>query len=229
MQMSKLDLRTRDSILRGGERGAAVVPNYPEQSRLYTYAIHKQKPAMPPGKKLPEEDLEVLRRWIAAGAILENTSPEEMDKKAALAKLEERPVSEEERQFWSFQPPVRHPLPKVEDRFWGRNPVDAFLLAAMEEKGLKPSPEAGKRALVRRAYLDVIGLPPSPEQVQAFLDDDSPKAWGGSWMSCSHRPTTASAGRATGSTWCVTPTPAVSSVTSTGRTCGATATMWSIL
>ena len=177
MQMSKLDLRTRDSILRGGERGAAVVPNYPEQSRLYTYAIHKQKPAMPPGKKLPEEDLEVLRRWIAAGAILENTSPEEMDKKAALAKLEERPVSEEERQFWSFQPPVRHPLPKVEDRFWGRNPVDAFLLAAMEEKGLKPSPEAGKRALVRRAHLDLIGLPPSPEQVQAFLDDDSPKTW----------------------------------------------------
>ena len=177
MQMSKLDLRTRDSILRGGERGAAVIPNYPEQSRLYTYAIHERKPTMPPGKKLSEEDLELLRRWIAAGAILENTTPEHMDKKAALAKLEERPITDEERQFWSFQPPVRHPLPKVTNDFWAGNPVDAFLLAAMEEKGLKPSPEAGKRALVRRAYLDLIGLPPSREQVQGFLDDNSPKAW----------------------------------------------------
>ena len=81
MQMSKLDLRTRDSILSGGERGAAVVPNYPEKSRLYTYAIHQQKPAMPPGKKLSEEDLEVLRRWILGGAILENVTPEETDRK----------------------------------------------------------------------------------------------------------------------------------------------------
>ena len=177
MQMSKLDLRTRDSIIRGGERGAAVVPNYPEKSRLYTYAIHQQKPAMPPGKKLSEEDLEVLRRWILGGAILEYVTPEEVDRKAALAKLEERPITDEERRFWSFQPPVRHPLPKVNNGSWGRNAVDAFLLAAMEEKGLQPSPEAGKRTLVRRAYLDLIGLPPSPEQVRAFLDDDSPGAW----------------------------------------------------
>ena len=177
MQLSKLDLRTRDSILRGGERGAAVIPNYPEQSLLYNFAIHKRNPTMPPGKKLPEADLEVLRRWIAAGAILENTTPAEMDQKAALAKMEERPITAEERKFWSFQQPVRHPLPKVKNDSWVRNPVDAFLLAAMEEKGLKPSPEAGKRTLVRRAYLDLIGLPPTREQVQGFLDNDSPKAW----------------------------------------------------
>jgi hypothetical protein len=173
MQMSKLDLRTRAAALSGGERGASIVPHQPEQSRLYQFATHQQNPAMPPGKKLPEADLEVLRKWILAGAgyPAPAASAAETGAKPDLAALEERPVTDEERRFWAFQKPVRPEVP-------GKgNPVDAFLAAGWAKKNLKPSPPASRRHLIRRAYLDVLGLPPPPEQVEAFVNDKNPNAW----------------------------------------------------
>ncbi|MEZ5400648.1 MAG: PSD1 and planctomycete cytochrome C domain-containing protein [Bryobacteraceae bacterium] len=172
---SNLDLSTRDSILAGGERGAAMVPNYPEKSRLYVFATHEQNPAMPPGKKLASADLDVLRRWILAGAPWPTAAQahNDADAKAAMRAMEERPITAEERNFWAFRKPRRVNPPALGEA----NPVDAFLKQTWREKKLTPAPEADRRTLVRRAYLDITGLPPAPGEVDAFVNDESPEAW----------------------------------------------------
>jgi len=185
MQMSKLDLRTRESMLSGGERGPAIEPLQPQGSRLYRYTAHLENPSMPPGLKLADEQIDVLRRWILAGAIVPAAAVDDGEQAAraeALAKLEERPVTVEERQFWSFQPPVRRdPAGAGQSVFSNSSgavhPVDAFLSARWQQEGLKPSPPAGRRTLIRRAYLDLAGLPPSPAEVEAFVNDTSPDAF----------------------------------------------------
>ena len=176
LKTSNLDLRTRESAIAGGERGEAIVPNYPERSRVYQFASHAQKPSMPPGKQLADSDLDVLERWIRAGAVYPTAPVAKEDdaaRRAALAAMEERPVTEKERAFWSFQKPVRPPVPQD----GAANPIDAFLRAAWKEKELKPSKPADRRTLIRRIYLDVLGLPPTPAQIRAFLADQSPHAW----------------------------------------------------
>jgi len=170
-KVSKLDLRTRESMLAGGERGPALEPGDATKSRLYRFAAHMENPSMPPGKELPDWQLVVLRRWIETGAPMPEGPAPKLDGKAALAGLEERPITEAERQFWAFRP-VARPTPPA-----AGNPVDAFLQAARRAKGLHPSPPASPRALIRRAYLDLTGLPPSPEAVDAFLRDKSPDAF----------------------------------------------------
>ena len=177
LKMSKLDLRTRESVLRGGERGPAIVPHNVRTSLLYKFVSHQEKPEMPPGGRLTDEEIDTLRRWIVAGGDLGTLTPEELDKKAALAKLEARPISDKERSFWSFRSPARPETPVVDEMPSDGSVIDAFLLAALNRKGLTSSPRADKRTLVRRAYLDLIGLPPGLEQVAAFLKDDSADAW----------------------------------------------------
>lgn len=177
LKASNLDLRTREAALAGGERGEAIVPNYPDRSRLYQFAAHQQNPTMPPGAKLPAADLEILRKWLLAGAPWPATADAagsaEADKQAALAAMEERPITAEERAFWAFRKPLRPPVPATGDH----NPIDAFLRARWKQLGLTPAPPADPRTLVRRAYLDLIGLPPTPAEVREFLDDSSPQAW----------------------------------------------------
>ncbi|MEX2260736.1 MAG: PSD1 and planctomycete cytochrome C domain-containing protein [Bryobacteraceae bacterium] len=175
MRMSKLDLRSRESIAKGGERGPALVPGDAERSRLYRFAAGIEQPSMPPGKKLADEDLRTLREWIEDGANF--AEPVKADAHAAVAALEEHPVTDEDRRFWAFQAPRAHVPPSVAGAGWVRNPVDAFVLAALESKSLAPSPRADPRALVRRAYLDLLGLPPEPAEVEAFVQDNSPEAW----------------------------------------------------
>jgi len=172
---SKLDLRTRESAIAGGERGAALMPSNVERSLLFKLASHEANPTMPPGAKLPDSDLDVLRRWIVAGAPWPEQGAREADagKLAALKKMEERPVTEEERRFWSFRRPVRPAVPANGES----HPVDAFLREQWRARGLKPSPEADRRTLVRRVFLDLTGLPPTPEQVREFVEDPSPDAW----------------------------------------------------
>ena len=174
MQQSGLDLRTRSGILQGGERGPAVTGANLDRSWLWKLVTHRAKPSMPPGRKLPNEQIEVLRKWIMAGAPMPESavSDEEAERLAALKKLEERPITEEERQWWAFRKPVRPAVPGGKE-----NPIDGFLGAAMQEKGLRPGPRAGKRTLIRRLYLDLTGLPPSPEETRAFLAADAPDAW----------------------------------------------------
>ncbi len=174
MQQSGLDLRTRAGILQGGERGPAVTGANPGRSWLWKLVTHRTKPSMPPGGKLPDEQIEVLRKWIMAGAPMPESavSDEEAERLAALKKLEERPITDEERQWWAFRKPVRPAVPGGKE-----NAIDAFLSAALREKGLQPGSRADKRTLLRRVYLDLIGLPPSPEETRAFVADEAPDAW----------------------------------------------------
>ena len=174
MQSSGLDLRTREAMLRGGERGSAIKPGDAANSKIYRFAAGIDQPSMPPGKKLNDADLAVLKGWIESGAKFEaivETSKE--DPKAALAKLEDRPITEAERNFWSFRP-VRRVDPPSDGK---TNPIDAFLAASWKSKGLTGSPRADKRVLIRRAYLDVVGIPPSTAEVESFVADNAPDAF----------------------------------------------------
>ena len=163
IRASGLDLRTREGMLLGGNRGPAVEPGQPDASLLYRAVAHMGDLAMPPGEKqLPDQDLETLKAWIEAGA----SWPDAVDVEAG------GPA------WWSFRPPVRPEPPQILDAAHGvRNPIDNFVLARLHSQGLKPAPEASRLELVRRAYIDLIGLPPTPEQVESFLRDESPKAF----------------------------------------------------
>ena len=173
-----LDLRKRDTILKGGERGAAVSPGNPDLSRLYRQVAHLDGPHMPPGKKLSDEDINALKLWIARGLPYEDiVDQQEEEARAALAKLEDRPITPAERKWWAFQKVARPAMPAVQNKAWTRNAVDEFLMAAMEKKGLTPSPETDKRSLARRAYLDLTGLPPTPAELKEFLNDKRPEAF----------------------------------------------------
>lgn len=110
LKVGGLDLRTRDSIATGGARGAAIVPSDPERSLLYRFASHEAEPTMPPGQKLSDDDIDLLRRWILEGASFEGveeaggeSAERAAQDQAALAKLEERPITEDERAFWAYK------------------------------------------------------------------------------------------------------------------------------
>jgi hypothetical protein len=173
-QEGGLDLRFQAARLKGGKSGPALIPGKPEQSLLLKRILDGQ---MPPPKKLVEffvrppasEEVETLRQWIAGGAL-----PAPPD---APEPREDPLVKPQDRLFWSFQPPKRPAVPSVRHADLVRNPVDAFLLAKLEAKGLSYAPEAGKLALMRRAYFDAIGLPPAPDEVEAYLADKRPDAY----------------------------------------------------
>jgi hypothetical protein len=168
-----LNLTTRSGALTGGSRGPALIPGNAEQSRLYRFAAHLEEPHMPPNRPLSATEREALKEWINSGAEWTISAPQETDAEAALAKLEERPITPKERQWWAFQKPVRPAVPKVGKT----NPIDSFLAARWQSKNLQASPKAEKRTLIRRAYLDMIGIPPSREEVDEFLKDNSSGAW----------------------------------------------------
>jgi len=166
-----LDLRTLAGRLKGGKSGPALVPGKPEESLLYKRMANGE---MPPAKLSFEVavqiatpgEIEMVKAWIANGA---------PGNEAATAKG--KAVTDGDRKFWSFQSPKRPAVPKVSHTDLVRNPVDAFLLAKLESKGLTYSPEASPTTLLRRAYLDLIGMPPTPAQVSAYLKDTSPGAY----------------------------------------------------
>jgi mono/diheme cytochrome c family protein len=158
LALSGLNLASREGALKGGSRGPALVPGQAEKSRLYLAAAHAVTPGMPPGRKLSEAELQALKTWIDAGAPWE----EAVKAPAAL--------------WWSFRKPVR-PMPPAVQSSWVRNPIDAFILAKLGENNLRPAPEADRATLIRRLYFDLHGLPPTYEEVQAFIQDQSPDAY----------------------------------------------------
>ncbi|MGI8990764.1 MAG: PSD1 and planctomycete cytochrome C domain-containing protein [Bryobacteraceae bacterium] len=176
MQLSKLDLRTRDSALKGGEHGPSIVPGNAAQSRLVRMISGEEKPAMPMGGALSPDQIATLRSWIDQGAVWDAAAPVDAKTTAAqVSALEDMPIPPEARKYWAFQKPVRPPVPSVAQK--PANPIDAFLLRAMEQHGLKPAPPADNRTLVRRAYMDLTGLPPSPAETEAFVNDRAADAW----------------------------------------------------
>ncbi|HUF47275.1 MAG TPA: PSD1 and planctomycete cytochrome C domain-containing protein [Vicinamibacterales bacterium] len=179
---SGLDLRTEEGLRTGGVGGPVVVAHKPDESYLYLHVSHAEAPFMPAGApRLPDESIALIRRWIDAGGTLAGVpeaAPGATEAAAAdLAALEERPITDEERAYWAFVKPVRAVVPSVTMAAWQANPIDAFVLDAMTRRGLRPAPRADRRTLIRRAYLDVLGLPPTPDEVEAFVHDPAPDAW----------------------------------------------------
>jgi len=168
-----LDLRTRESILKGGNSGPVVVPERPAESRLVKRVRHEE---MPPRrllvsvsvKPMTESELSTIESWIRAG--LPESVPEDV---AAAASRPE--VSDEDRSFWAFRPPQEQVVPHVGDA--SLRPVDAFVTAELAEHGLTLAPPADRLTLLRRVSLDLTGLPPTPTEIDEFLEDTTAGNW----------------------------------------------------
>ncbi|MFM7517757.1 MAG: PSD1 and planctomycete cytochrome C domain-containing protein, partial [Pirellula sp.] len=167
VQEGRLDLRSLSELLRGGENGPAIVRGEPHSSLLIDLVSSGQMPPDENGK-LSAQEVSLLRRWIKTGATA--------DEKVVFLPPHAQ-VSEEDHNYWAFLPPRKIAEPVFEEESRLRTPIDRFLLSELKQKGLDFSPEADKAVLLRRAYLDLIGLPPEPIQVEAFLKDDRPDAY----------------------------------------------------
>jgi hypothetical protein len=171
-----LDLRTIASRLKGGRSGPALAPADPEASLMFQRVVSGE---MPPPKmqfannvKSPtDSEVEVLRQWIAGGA---QPAPTQV---TAARGTDDSAVTAEDRQFWSFQPPVRPEAPEIARADLVQNPIDAFLLHKLDDKQLMLSEEAKPLDLLRRAYIDLIGMPPTVDEVEAYLSDERPDAY----------------------------------------------------
>ncbi len=163
-----LNLETRDGLLTGGENGAAIIPGDPERSLLIKAVRHTDEHLQMPrkNKKLSSEQITALEAWVKMGAPDPRTG-------APLAKA----WKADTRSHWAFQTVKEPPVPVVKNTWQVRNPVDAFLLARLEPKGLRLAPEADRRTLIRRASFDLTGLPPTASDVGAFLKDKSADAY----------------------------------------------------
>ena len=161
-------LDTRAGIRRGGESGPAVVPNDGDESLLLS-ALRHDSFEMPPDRKLADPIIADFEKWIAMGA----PDPREGEVRALPTGVN----IEAGRKFWCFQPIARPDVPEVANNAWPITDADRFILRRLESKGLEPAADADRRTLVRRVYFDLIGLPPTPGQIDVFLQDDSPEAF----------------------------------------------------
>ena len=160
--MGGLRLDSREQALKGGGRGPSIVPGKPVESLLLQAVRHTAGPLkMPPGPKMKDADLAVLTQWVQMGA------PWGASVSAASTA----------KKYWAFEPPVAAMAPVVKNTAWVRSPIDAFILGALEAKGIAPAKAADKRTLIRRATYDLTGLPPSPAEVREFLADSSAEAF----------------------------------------------------
>jgi hypothetical protein len=166
-----LRLDTREGLLKGGENGPVIVPGQPEQSRLIA-AIRHTNPdlQMPPAKdgagKLPEAVIADFVAWVRRGTPDPRTG-----------RLETQKSTLDTAKAWAFRKPVPPSVPRVKNKRWPASPLDHFILAKLEAKKLAPAPPADKRTLIRRATFDLLGLPPTPQEVDDFLADSSRDAF----------------------------------------------------
>ena len=174
-QKGDLRLDSLAKMLTGGESGAAVVPGKPEES-LLIQAVRYESFEMPPEKKLSDAQIQILTEWIRMGAPWPGSDPSApMVRKTASGGID--PFTDEDRTWWALQPVTRPTIPVIQDSTWARNDVDRFVLSRMLVEELSPAPAADRTSLARRLYFDVTGLPPTPEQVAAFVNDKSPDAY----------------------------------------------------
>ena len=160
-------LDSREALLKGGDSGKAIVPGDPDASLLIK-AVRYTDPdlQMPKDKKLDDDQIADLVKWVKMGA---------PDPRTATA--DQRKYSDNKTNHWAWQPVKRVAIPETSNPDWCQTPVDNFILAKLDETSLKPSPPADKRTLIRRATFDLIGLPPTPDEVQDFVNDDSTNAF----------------------------------------------------
>lgn len=159
-QKGGLRLDSRHGWMTGGDTGPAIVPGDPEKSILFKAVEYEGRDfKMPPKGKLPKKSIRAFAEWIRLGA---------SDPREAVAEAAKKPMSptvEEGRSFWSFQPVRKPTVPKPRDDKWSATDIDRYILSRLEEAGLKPVKDATKTTLIRRLYFDLIGLPPTPEQI----------------------------------------------------------------
>ena len=169
-----LDLKTLEGTLRGSENGPVVVEGASEQSILIRMVSAGSMPPPGVGSSLTDQEIQSLRAWIDASRFGPDLTTEE---RQTFSQAEAPPITEKDRQFWAFRKPVASPLPQVKNKKRVRTPIDAFILARLESKGLNLSPEASRLTLMRRAYFDLVGLPPTLEEMEAFLSDRGADAY----------------------------------------------------
>ena len=150
-------------MLKGGDSGPAVVPAQPEESLIIQAVAHRHEELkMPPKGKLPDAEVAMLTRWVAMGA---------PGRRPAECRGSRSAGADSAAGHWAFRPLRPAPPPPVKDRSWVQSPVDAFVLARLEAEGIAPSPPADRRTLIRRATIDLWGIPPTAEEVEAFEAD----------------------------------------------------------
>ncbi len=174
-QESELRLDRFAGLREGGASGKAIAPGKPDASLLIAAVRYVDDDLqMPPDGRLTDAQIADLVRWVEMGA------PHPDGDWVGDDSARTKPANENSADgsdHWAFQPPTRPPLPEVQDASWPRTPVDHFVLAKMEAAGISPAPPADRRTLIRRATFDLIGLPPTPAEVDAFVADDSPQAF----------------------------------------------------
>ncbi len=173
-----LRLDSREDMITGGESGSAIEPGKPEESLLIKMVQHvRGYPPMPKkAAKLKQEEIDVLVEWVKAGAPWPKSATESAKTSAAppAARLI---ITPEKRAFWAFLALRKTKVPAVRDSAWARNDIDRFILARLEQEGLKPVAPADQLTLIRRVTLNLTGLPPTPEEIDAFAKDGSPQAF----------------------------------------------------
>ena len=167
-----LSLTSRDNLLKGGATGPAIVPGDAEKS-LLLQAVHQTGSLkMPKGGKLSADQVQALTDWVRMGAPWPQSS--------APIRAQGKQITADMRKFWSFQPLQQPVIPTIKDATlanWPKSDIDRLVLARLQQKGFKPAPQADKRTLIRRATLDLTGLPPTPEEIDAFERDSSRDAY----------------------------------------------------
>ena len=161
-----LRLTSVESMLKGGDNGPAIVPSKPEES-LLIQAVRYESFEMPPKSKIPDEEIAILSKWVSEGA----PWPEDLTKPIAPAATASFPLQERIAAHWAWKKIARPDVPAVMQTDWPASDIDRFLLVKMEEAGVAPAPDADRRAILRRLYFDLIGLPPTIEQQEHFFND----------------------------------------------------------
>lgn len=172
-QEAGLRLDEGAAAYRGGDSGPVIVPGKPDLSRLIE-VVRGDDPnlVMPPDERLSRQDIDTLVLWVKHGAIWPG-----VDRDLMLKRRNDGPLfTEQQQSFWAFQPVTPPPVPALDDE-WIESPIDAFILARLQENGLRPSPRADRHTLLRRVTYDLTGLPPTPEEIEQFITDQSPDAW----------------------------------------------------
>ena len=164
-----LDVRLRRMLIKGGDSGSAIIAGDASKSYLIERIKSGEMPPEDAGKPLSTEQVAIIEKWIDLGAPTLRTEPESIPLGLV--------ITEDDRNWWSFQPVVRPQVPEVESIDRVRTPIDAFILRQLEAKQLTLTPTADRRTLIRRAYFDLLGLPPTPEAVEKFVNDSTENAW----------------------------------------------------
>lgn len=172
-QEAGLKFTSREALLRGGDTGPAIVPDKPAESLLIRAVEYLDEPKMPPSGKLSDAQIAVLKKWVESGATWpESPTPDKTESSEGGFR-----VTPAQREWWAFQAIADAPPPLVANESWVREPLDRFVLSKLEAQGFSPAPEADRRTWLRRVTFDVIGLPPTPEELRGFLADESEQAY----------------------------------------------------